>query len=77
MGSTVEQAREGAVIDRTTATASQTAAYLDRGKTYVVYNLDENLREISRAIVARTAIPQAVADQCDRYEPHSFREVPL
>lgn len=51
------------------------AAYLERGKTYVVYDLDENFREIGRTVVDRSAIPEAVAKKCDRYEPHAFREV--
>lgn len=51
------------------------AAYLERGKTYVIYDLDDNFREIGRAVVPRNEIPEAVAIKCDRYEPHAFREV--
>ncbi|QWY83220.1 hypothetical protein [Rhizobium phage RHph_X2_25] len=53
----------------------KSAAYLERGKTYVVYELNDDLREIGRSVVDRGEIPQAVADKCDRYEPHAFREV--
>lgn len=51
------------------------AAYLERGKTYVVYDIDDELREIGRTVVQRCEIPEAVAAKCDRYEPHHFREV--
>ena len=51
------------------------AAYLERGKNYVVYELDDKFHELSRKVVQRHEIPAAVADKCDRYQPHDFREV--
>ncbi|MBN7804861.1 hypothetical protein JZX86_05720 [Agrobacterium rosae] len=54
---------------------SKVAAYLEKGKTYLVLGLDENFREISREVVSRSELPVAVADKCDRYQPHDFREV--
>lgn len=51
------------------------AAYLDRGKTYVVYELDCRLREVGRKVVPRADLPEAVAAKCDRYGPYDFREV--
>lgn len=53
----------------------RTAAYLERGKTYLVYELDADLRETSSRVVLRDELPKAVADKCDRYEPYAFREV--
>lgn len=54
---------------------TRVAAYLDRGKTYVVYTLDEDLREVSKTVVDRNDIPKEVADKSDRYGPFDFREV--
>jgi hypothetical protein len=51
------------------------AAYLERGKTYVVYELDCHLKEVGRKVVSRDDLPEAVAVKCDKYGPYHFREV--
>lgn len=54
---------------------SKAAVYLEQGKTYLVLELDEAIREIGRQIVVRSDLPSSVAEKCDRYKPHDFREV--
>ncbi|MBY3263827.1 hypothetical protein HFO15_19565 [Rhizobium laguerreae] len=57
--------------------SKRVAAYLELGKTYLVLDLDEQLREIGRSVVERHELPQAVATKCDSYQPHDFREVEI
>jgi hypothetical protein len=56
---------------------SKVAAYLEKGKTYLVVELDEALREIGSEIVSRDDLPKKIADECDGFEPHEHREVKL
>lgn len=63
------------IYDGGPAVIERRAAYLERGKTYLIYHLDADFRSVRETVVQRHEIPDAVAAKCDRYQPHDFREV--